>query len=59
KDGTIKIHYTCSNHILDIYNKIEIENNKVKEKLVANISINYKGRIFFCVDYRLIFYLLL
>ena len=39
KDGTIKIHYTCSNHILDIYNKIEIENNKVKEKLVANISI--------------------
>jgi hypothetical protein len=40
KDGTIKIHYTCSNHILDIYNKIEIENNKVKENLVVNISIN-------------------
>jgi hypothetical protein len=28
KDGTIKIHYTCSKHIVDIYNKIvkEIEN---------------------------------
>ena len=28
KDGTIKIHYTCSNHIVDFYNKIvkEIEN---------------------------------
>ncbi len=28
KDGTIKIHYTCSNHIVDLYNKIvkEIEN---------------------------------
>ena len=27
KDGTIKIHYTCSNHIVDLYNKIikEIE----------------------------------
>jgi hypothetical protein len=27
KDGTIKIHYTCSNHIIDLYNKIveEIE----------------------------------
>jgi hypothetical protein len=27
KDGTIKIHYTCSNHIVDIYDKIikEIE----------------------------------
>jgi hypothetical protein len=22
KDGTIKIHYTCSNHIVDLYNKI-------------------------------------
>lgn len=28
KDGTTKIHYTCSNHIVDLYNKIvkEIEN---------------------------------
>ncbi|HET9806267.1 MAG TPA: hypothetical protein VFP49_05125 [Nitrososphaeraceae archaeon] len=28
KDGTTKIHYTCSNHIIDLYNKIikEIEN---------------------------------
>ena len=28
KDGTIKIHYTCSNHIVELYNKIvkEIEN---------------------------------
>ncbi|HET9807416.1 MAG TPA: hypothetical protein VFP49_10935 [Nitrososphaeraceae archaeon] len=27
KDGTVKIHYTCSNHIVDLYNKIikEIE----------------------------------
>ena len=22
KDGTIKIHHTCSNHIIDLYNKI-------------------------------------
>ncbi|HJU59600.1 MAG TPA: hypothetical protein VJ583_07605 [Nitrososphaeraceae archaeon] len=30
KDGTTKIHYTCSNHSVDLYNKIikEIENNK-------------------------------
>ena len=29
KDGTIKIHYTCSNHFVDLYNKIikEIGNN--------------------------------
>ena len=40
KDGTIKIHHTCLNHVLDIYNKIERENNKVKEKLVTNTSIN-------------------
>jgi hypothetical protein len=28
KDGTIKIHHTCSKHIIDLYNKIveEIEN---------------------------------
>jgi hypothetical protein len=28
KDGTIKIHYTCSNHMVDLYKKIvkEIEN---------------------------------
>ena len=28
KDGTIKMHYTCSNHFVDLYNKIveEIEN---------------------------------
>jgi hypothetical protein len=28
KDGIIKIHYPCSNHIIDLYNKIvkEIEN---------------------------------
>ena len=28
KDGTIKKHYTCPNHIIDLYNKIvkEIEN---------------------------------
>ena len=28
KDGTTKIHYTCSNHIVDLYHKIvkEIEN---------------------------------
>jgi hypothetical protein len=28
KNGTTKIHYTCSNHIIDLYNKIveEIEN---------------------------------
>ena len=32
KDGTIKIHYTCSKHIVDLYDKIikEIENNKSK-----------------------------
>ena len=40
KDGTIEIHPTCLNHVLDIYNKIEIEINKVKAKLVANTSIN-------------------
>jgi hypothetical protein len=22
RDGTTKIHYTCSNHIVDLYNKI-------------------------------------
>jgi hypothetical protein len=29
KDGTIKIHYTCSKHMIDLYNKIVkgIENN--------------------------------
>jgi hypothetical protein len=28
RDGTIKIHYTCFNHIVELYNKIvkEIEN---------------------------------
>ncbi|HEY5736983.1 MAG TPA: hypothetical protein VIS28_01795 [Nitrososphaeraceae archaeon] len=28
KDGTTKIHYTCSNHIVDLYHKIvkKIEN---------------------------------
>lgn len=28
KNGTIKIHHTCSKHIIDLYNKIvkEIEN---------------------------------
>jgi hypothetical protein len=25
KDGAIKIHYSCSNHIIDLYNKIVIE----------------------------------
>ena len=40
KDGTIEIHNTCLNHVLEIYNKIEIEINKVKAKLVANTSIN-------------------
>ena len=25
KDGTIKIHYTCPKHMLDLYNKIEKE----------------------------------
>ncbi len=24
KDGTIEIHHTCLNHVLEIYNKIEI-----------------------------------
>ena len=30
KDGTIKVHYSCSHHILDLYNVIikNIENNK-------------------------------
>ncbi len=28
KDGTVKIHHSCSNHIIDLYNKIEIENKK-------------------------------
>jgi hypothetical protein len=28
KDGTIKIHYTCSNHIVDLYNKIMRDNNR-------------------------------
>ncbi len=41
KDGTIEIHHTCLNHVLETYNKIEIEiNNKIKAKLVANLSIN-------------------
>ena len=40
QDGTIEIHHTCLNHVLEIYNKIEIEINKVKTKLVANTSIN-------------------
>jgi hypothetical protein len=22
KEGTVKMHYTCSNHIVDLYNKI-------------------------------------
>ena len=25
KDGTIEIHHTCLNHVLEIYNKIERE----------------------------------
>ncbi len=41
QDGTIEIHHTCLNHVLEIYNKIEREiNNKVKAKLVTNTSIN-------------------
>jgi len=40
KDGTIEIHHTCLNHVLETYNKIEIEINKIKAKLVANLSIN-------------------
>jgi hypothetical protein len=41
QDGTIEIHHTCLNHVLDIYYKIEREiNNKVKAKLVANTPIN-------------------
>ena len=40
QDGTIEIHHTCLKHVLDIYNKIEIENKKVKAKLVPNTSIN-------------------
>ena len=41
KDGTNEIHHTCLNHVLEIYNKIEIEiNDKIKAKLVANLSIN-------------------
>ena len=39
-DGTIEIHHTCLNHVLETYNKIEIEINKIKAKLVANLSIN-------------------
>ena len=30
--ATTEIHHTCLNHILEIYNKIEIEINKVKAK---------------------------
>ena len=41
QDGTIEIHHTCLNHVLEIYNKIEIEiKNKVKAKLVAHTPIN-------------------
>jgi hypothetical protein len=40
QDGTIEIHHTCLNHVLEIYNKIEREINEVKVKLVANTSIN-------------------
>ena len=29
KDGTIKEHYTCPNHIVDLYNKIK-KVNKMK-----------------------------
>ena len=29
RDGSIKIHYTCSNHIVDLYNKI-MRDNKMK-----------------------------
>ena len=39
-DGTIEIHHTCLNHVIEIYNKIEIEINKVIARLVANTSIN-------------------
>ena len=30
KDGTVKIHYSCSSHIIDLYKKItkEIEKNQ-------------------------------
>jgi hypothetical protein len=28
KDGTIKKYYTCSNHIVDLYNKIMRGNNR-------------------------------
>ena len=40
KDATIEIHHTCLNHVLEIYNRIEIEINNVKAKLVVNTSIN-------------------
>jgi hypothetical protein len=40
QDGTIEIHHTCLNHVLETYNKIEIEINKIKAKLVANLPIN-------------------
>ncbi len=40
KDGTIEIHHTCLNHVLEIYNRIEIEINNVKANLVVNTSIN-------------------
>ena len=33
RDGTTKIHYTCSNHIVDLYNKI-IKEIKINKKLL-------------------------
>ncbi len=37
KDGTIKLHHSCSNHIIDLYNKIELNNiqQKQQEELIA------------------------
>jgi|GEM_PF-812956 len=36
KDGTIKIHHSCSNHIVDLYNRIEVNNREQQqEELIA------------------------
>ena len=34
-DGTIVIHHSCSTHIVDLYNRIELEYKEKQEKVIA------------------------
>lgn len=34
-DGTVIIHHSCSNHIVELYDRIEINYKEQQEKLIA------------------------